>query len=310
LVATLTNAATGKTIINANVVVILDNVKTTFKTDSNGQVKVSTSDLAKNYVATISYAGNVKFNPSSTTVKSVENKTITSLSVVYDKETDEVVATLFNMATGNVIKGAKVVINIDGIKNSFTTDSNGQVKLSTGGLYPNRYTVNCSYAGNAKYGATSTTVNIAVDKFITIISANDTGGELVATLTNDITGKIINGAKLMVAINGIDYTLTTDSKGQIKVSTSDLAEGYTAIISYAGNAKYSPSAATLKSVENKAVTGLSTIYDSENCEVVVTLVNMATGNVIKGAKVVIDLDGVRNSLTSDVNGQVKVSSDG
>lgn len=74
---------------------------------------------------------------------------------------------------------------------------------------------------------------------------------LVATLkTND--GKLIKNANIIVNINGKKSVLTTDSNGQVKFSTNKLVpKTYTAVISFAGNAKYVNSSAKVKVVIKK-----------------------------------------------------------
>ena len=162
MVATLTNEY-GAPLSGANVMVNVNGVDYALKTNSKGQVKVSIADLdSKDYTATFSYAGNSKYYSAAVTINAAEGKTTTSISTVYSKETNELITTLTNTATGNGIKGAKVVVKINGVKNSLTTDSNGQVKISALELDPNTYTIISSYAGNSKYTATSKTETIFI----------------------------------------------------------------------------------------------------------------------------------------------------
>ena len=203
-----------------------------------------------------------------------------------------------------------MIVNINGENYTLKTNSNGQVKVSTASLTPGNYEVIISYAGNTKYNPTNAIASVVVYKAATSISAIDNGEELVATLTNEYAKTLVS-ANVVVNINGVDYSLKTNSKGQVKVSTSGLdPKVYTATISYAGNAKYNSASTTIKAAEGKTMTGLSTVYDDETGEVVTTLINTVTGNVIKGAKVTINIYGVKTSQFTDSNGQVRVSSEG
>ena len=96
----------------------------------------------------------------------IENKTTTTLSTVYDKETGEIVATLSNTATGAFIKGANVAIKVNGVKTTIKTDKNGQVKLSIIDLDAGEYSVDTSYAGNTKYDKSVTSITVV--KFDTV----------------------------------------------------------------------------------------------------------------------------------------------
>ena len=64
---------------------------------------------------------------------------------------------------------------------------------------------------------------------------------IVATLTNNAAGKLIQNANVKVDLNGETIAVKSNSKGQVIVSVADLPYGdYTATISYPGNSKYNP----------------------------------------------------------------------
>ena len=70
LTAILRNARTNKPVGNANIAITLNGITATFRTNSKGQITVSAEDLDEGtYVAVISYAGNSKYNPTSTVAK-------------------------------------------------------------------------------------------------------------------------------------------------------------------------------------------------------------------------------------------------
>ena len=312
LVATLTNEY-GQALVSANVVVNINGVDYTLKTNSKGQAKLSKSDLEiGTYTATVSYAGNNKYNPSNAsiviTVKSETNLAAPDVNVIYLDESGELVATLTN-AQGKALTSANVVVNLNGVDYALKTNSKGQVKVSTSDLTPKTYVATISYAGNSKYKPTSVTANVVVSKAATSISAIDDGENLVATLTNEY-GKALSSANVVVNLNGVDYALKTNSKGQVKISIADLdPKDYAATFSYAGNSKYNSAAVTINAAEGKTTTNISTVYSKETNELITTLTNTATGNGIKGAKVVVKINGVKNSLTTDSNGQVKISTE-
>ena len=68
----------------------------------------------------------------------------------------------------------------------------------------------------------------------------------------DANGKPISGASITVDLNG-EKTYSTDKKGQITVSTKELApKAYTAKITFKGNSKYDKSAKNVKVTVKKA----------------------------------------------------------
>ncbi len=64
---------------------------------------------------------------------------------------------------GKALSGAKVTVNINGAK-EYTTDSNGQIKVSTKGLVPKAYTAKIAFNGNTNYNASSLDVKVTVNK--------------------------------------------------------------------------------------------------------------------------------------------------
>ena len=248
IVATLTNGDTGKAIANVNVKVNLNGVTTTVKSNSKGQVTVSTADLPLGtYDATISYAGNSKYNPASTNI-SFAVKTKVIVTDIYG-DSDKLVATLTNGATGMPITNANMQVDINGVKTTAKSNSKGVITVLTAGLGLTKYTATISYAGNSKYNPSSATTTIDLNKANMVITYvyNANKKELVATLKNSKTGKAVSGANMVVDLNGVKTTLKSNSKGQITFSTAGMAKGtYVGTISYGGNDKYNPISAAFK----------------------------------------------------------------
>ena len=77
------------------------------------------------------------------------------------------------------------------------------------------------------------------------VKYGDANGKFIATLTN-AEGTPLS-ANIVINLNGVNYALKTNSKGQASVSTKDLEPGeYKATVTYKGNSKYAPSSATVK----------------------------------------------------------------
>ena len=306
LVATLTNVY-GTPLNGANVVISLDGTDYALKTNSKGQVKVSTADLSVgNYTATISYAGNAKYNPSSAAANVVVDKADMVISAVYDDANKQIVATLTNNATGNAVTNAKVNVDINGVNTTVKSNSKGKVVISTADLDVGDYTAILSYPGNGIYNPASTSVDFGVRNEMVISAVYDSiNKEIVGTLINNATGKVVINAKVNVDINGVNTTVKSNSNGQVKVSTADLpADEYIATISYRGNAKYNP-ASTSIDFSTKATIIISDIYGSSD-ELVATLTNSVTGNAVVNANVAVDIDGVTTTVKSNSKGKIKV----
>ena len=160
LVVNLINAETGNGITGANVVFTINGVKTTVKT-KQGQAKLSIGDAdPNNFNASISYGGNSKYLKSTASIKIVEGRIPTIISNVYDRQTQQVVATLTNNQTGQAIKGANVVFTVNGVKTTIKTDKLGQVKISVADLDIGTWSISSSYGGNSKYAKSTASINI------------------------------------------------------------------------------------------------------------------------------------------------------
>ena len=245
-----------------NVDVSLNGKTYTVRADSKGQISIPIGVLAPgSYVATISYKGNGNYNPSSATANVVVIKADTvivasDVSVVYRDPSGELVATITN------VYGKALAVNVDVSLNGETyivkADSKGQISIPIGVLAPGSYVATISYKGNMNYNPTTITTNVIVTKADTIITApgtsvkyKDTTNRTIGTITN-IYGKAL-GVYVTVKLKGVNYYVRANSKGQISISTSNLAPGkYTATITYAGNGNYNPTTKTAEITVNKA----------------------------------------------------------
>ena len=322
LVATLTS---GKGIpLSANIIVTLNGVKYTLKSNSQGQISISTADLAPGeYTATITYKGNSKYKPTSTTIKVTVNNKLTSSIVTADhfsvKQGDaysKIIATLTDEE--GVPLSDYMVVNLNGANYTLKSNSKGQISVSTGKLAIGAYKAKITYNGNSEYNPSTTTTKIYVtNKLTSVVSAedvgvkyNDTNGKFVATLTNSKGTPL--SANIVINLNGVNYKLKTNSKGQASVSTKDLKLGeYTAKITYNGNSKYNPSTTTAKvTVNNKLISVVSaedvTVKPGDaNGKFIATLTN--TEGIPLSANMEVNLNGKDYTLKSDSQGQIILS---
>ncbi|WP_405305340.1 hypothetical protein [Methanobrevibacter sp.] len=306
LIATLINEETDKPISDATITIVLNNVRNTLKTDSNGQAKLSIADLSPGtYTATVSYDGTAEYNSTNASVNFII-KTNTRLSVVYNDNTKELIANLVNDVTAQPILGAALGFKINNKYYTIKTDNSGLSKLSVADLPFGTYNAIVSYGGNTKYNPSSANVNVplkANTSFNVVYNANDK--ELIATLLNDVTGQTIKGATVAIILTNMRANLKTDANGQIKFSTNDLASGvYPTTVSYGGNTKYNSTKTTFDVVIN-VKTSISAVY--KNGILTATLINNASGQGINGADLLVSFGDVNYTVKTNTNGQAKVS---
>ncbi len=309
LTAGLFDNATGAPIVGADVIFTINGNNNTVKTDSEGQAKVSTADLAPgNYTAIISFNGNTLYDEASTNANVAVTNIPTSINAVYDEDAKELVATLTNNVTGQAIKNANVRFIVGDKKYTVKTDASGNAVYSTANLDAGTYTIIASYEGNSKYSPSSANVDVTI-KARTAISLDFNNGarEIVATLINDVTGQVIKNANVRFEVNGVKSTVKSDNNGQAKVSVANLALGtYEASASYIGNSKYIPSNESVNFTITKIMTTISQYYDEATQELVATLINSETGQAIKGATIVFNYNGVKTAAKTDKLGQARL----
>ena len=316
LVATLTNDATGQPIKGFTLRVKLDGVTYKLVTDANGQVKLSTADLAQGtYTATVTFNGGTKYNPSSTSIQVITSKDNVDILVedLFNRYGDvELGAFLVNHENNQSVKGATVGFKINGTTYTAKTDANGLAKVTISGLAPDTYSVVVSYNGNSKYNRASKTITVVVNKISTHINAyyDSQSNEIVATLFNDYTFDYVKGGTVGFVINKVKTLVVTDAKGMARLSLDgyDLSS-FKVTVSYAGNAKYFGSVRSVFGEVNKTATDISAAYDVEDNEIVVMVMNNETSQFIKGATVGIEINGVKNIVKTDANGFAKLAVD-
>ena len=282
LIATVTINLTGKGLSNVKTVLTLNGEKYITKTNKQGEAQFNITGLAGgNYSAVVSYGGNTKYLKSNVTVNIEVVKipiviSAEDVSVAYG-ENAIIIATLTNNVTGKAKTSANVVLTINDQKYKAKSDSNGQAIFDISGLKIGSYEAEISYGGNDKYLNASTTVNIEVTKTPIVISAEDVSvayGEdaiIVATLTNNVTGKAKTSANVVLTINDQKYKAKSDSNGQAIFNITGLKIGsYEAVISYGGNDKYLNASTTVNVEVTEIPTAVSSIYDASTNGIIAT----------------------------------------
>lgn len=164
LVATLKDS-NGNAISGATIVVNINGLKSVV-TDENGQIKVSTNNLApKTYSTSLSFDGSAGLTKSSAEVNIVVKKasvklTASAKSFKTTLKTKSYVITLKNNKNG-VMKNIKVSLKVNGKTYSANTNSKGQASIKITKLTKKgSYNAVITFAGNAYYNKLTKTVKI------------------------------------------------------------------------------------------------------------------------------------------------------
>ena len=206
---------------------------------------------------TVSFEGDKKY-------LAAENKTI---NVVVNRIKTELAAntitTTYNInkdlvitlkdSNGKALSGVKVSVDLNGAK-IYTTDSNGQVKVSTNSLAPKTYTAKITFNGNTIYDKSAKDVKVTVKKASPKITAKKKTFKTSVktkkyTITlKDNTGKPIKNAKVTLKVKGKTYKAKTNSKGKatFKITKLNKKGNYKATVTYKANKYYNKATKKVK----------------------------------------------------------------
>ena len=222
----------------------------------NGTI-ISVSNLsAGNYILNVTTIVDGNHNSVTKTANITVNKIKTVLSA-------NAVATVYNVnkylvitlkdVYGNPLNGVGISVDLNGAK-KYTTDANGQVKVSTKGLTPKTYTAKVTFNGDTNYEKSAKNVKVSVKKAASKIAAAKktfkakTKVKKYAAVLKDSTGKAIKNAKLTLKVKGKTYAAKTNSKGKavFKITKLNKKGTYKAVIKFNGDKYYAKSGKNTK----------------------------------------------------------------
>ncbi|MBR0270679.1 MAG: right-handed parallel beta-helix repeat-containing protein [Methanobrevibacter sp.] len=251
---------TGSEANGANVLFTLNNVIIANTTVEDGKA-VAAFKLNKNYnvgdytvTATLTKAG-FKSGSITANVQIVKSEIVVDVDDVVAKAGDTALfkATVTdvnnNTVSGVTVKFYRNIIYIG----SATTDANGvaatAIKIPVG--LSNKYTIIATVdnSNNYKQGSGDATLTISDDarQATKLTDSNITmtvkdGTRLSTTLT-DLAGNPISGANVIITLNGVPYTKTTDASGVASIALNLVSGEYTAQLLFNGTDNYAPSQA-------------------------------------------------------------------
>ena len=311
--------ANGNPISDAKLNVQLNGVNSTLTTDKDGKATIQTSGLSPDtYTANVAFAGDNIYKASRTTTEIIISKLNTSLTasdVVTDYNGGKSLVAVLKDENGNAVKDAQIKIVLGNVTETLTTDANGQVSLTTDGLVPNNYTATITFDGKDIYKASNTTAKVTVNKLETKLTAEyDANSKYIVATVKDANGNPVSGLKVGFAVDGVKY-VTTDANGKANYSTSGLVDKtYNVKVQAYGNEIYKDSNQETVTVSSTKVsttlTASDVVTDYNGGKSLVAVLKDENGNAVKDAQIKIVLGNVTETLTTDANGQVSLTTDG
>ncbi len=205
-----------------------------------------TFDAYGEYKVNATYVGldNVTVNNATITVNKIKTELSgNAITTTYNINKDLVIT--LKDSTGKALANVKLTVDLNGAK-TYTTDKNGQVKVSTKGLAPKTYTAKVTFNGNTNYAKSTKNVKVTVKKATPKLTAKKkTFKSSVKTKKYTVTlkdnvGKAIKKAKVTLKVKGKTYKATTNSKGKAVLKIKNLKKKgkYTAVIKFKGDKYY------------------------------------------------------------------------
>ncbi len=322
--ATLVRQGTSTGIGNKPVTFTVNGVSNTVNTDVNGVATwnyLISNMPAGPYTILANFAQDDYYVASSNTGTLTVNRIPTSLTVNgpsgFNGDTVGVTATLVRQGTSTGIGNKPVTFTVNGVSNTVNTDVNGVATWNylISNMPAGPYTILANFAQDDYYVASSNTGTLTVNRIPTSLTVNGPSGfngdtvGVTATLVRQGTSTGIGNKPVTFTVNGVSNTVNTDVNG---VATwnyliSNMPAGpYTILANFAQDDYYVASSNTGTLTVNRIPTSLTVNgpsgFNGDTVGVTATLVRQGTSTGIGNKPVTFTVNGVSNTVNTDVNG--------
>ena len=205
---------------------------------------------------------------------------------------------LHNLDVLEKVENTLVTLDINGVLH-YALINNGSALLSIDFNKAGLYSLTAYYKNNM-FTSNKVQFNFTVRPIYSVLTASSMTkvyGDSKKTLITlkDKNGKVISNAKITVLIGSKKIVLTTNSKGQARLSVNMAPKTYTVSINYGGNANYLKSSSTIAITIKKASSKIKASKKTFKLKVktkkyTITLKNQF-GKAIKKAKVKLRVGG-------------------
>ncbi len=301
---------------------VLDNLVT----DGAGQVTFSLNNLsAGSHSLSVEFSEDDAYSSSSAQVNVVINRFFTVIKADnVDAFVSDDLSLLVNLTDDENAPMAGYVVYLKengNVLDNLTTNSSGQVSFSLSDISAGSHILSVEFSGNRIYEGSAAQVTVAIDKYNSVIKAQDVEGytyqdiNLIVNLTDE-DNKAMAGYVVYLKENGVVLdNLTTDDNGQVSFLLNGLSEGsHVLYVEFMESRFYRGSSMQVSAVINKFNSVIKaddiTAYAIEDINL---LVNLTDGDnkPMAGCVVYLKENGaVIANLTTDNAGQVRFSLNG
>lgn len=192
----------------------------------------------------------------------------------------------------------------------------GQVQsnmIKISGLVPGKYILIVINAGDEYISPSSSSMVFEVSKLKTKLYASNVistynAKKFITVTLKDEKGKLLSKEKISIKINGKTKIVTTNTKGQAKLTTKGIVpKKYNALITFGGNKIYSKSTKTIKVKINKAKSYISakkkTFKRNKKTKKYTILLKNNNKKAIKKVKVYLKIKGKTYKAKTNAKGK-------
>ena len=313
------NNELGYGVNNQTIVVSVNGTTYKATTNDKGVATVKAKLNPGTYTVNYNYVGTGPYKSSSATSTIKVNKAydatfVVDNTVIYynNKESFDVTV----LTNNNVpVSNQKVYFTINGVTYARTTDKNGTAKMSIN-LDPGNYKVSYKFnATNYKEISDSSQISVIkgntsklVGKDTTI--GKDSGQKFKVTLkVGDVP---LAQRKVIINVNGVNYTRTTDNNGAASMAVNLNVGKYLVKYYYDGEKRISPSSGqAYVTVKERTATAFkwstTTTFDAGNNAVMQVTLLDASNKAISNAKVVFTISSKDYTATTNDKGVASLS---
>ena len=263
---TLTNS-NGDLLTNYTISLTIHGVTYTRNTDSNGIARLNINLHEGTYIISSVFSGDAYYHGSNQVNNVIIIKKTTTLTSngnlqEYYGEGKYYTVTLKDNTNTPLIKN--ITIRVNGAEYLRTTNNNGQANLQIN-LPPGTYNIQATYNGDDYYASSSCSNTVNVNKIDTYITSSNLveyygeGKYYAITLKDHNNQPLVK--EVIISVNGVNYSRTTDSNGQTSLKINLPPGTYNIITNYNGDNYYSASSSSKLITVNKKTTSLTSNGD-------------------------------------------------
>ena len=211
--------------------------------------------LPDKYDIIVAYSGDECFLNTTATATLKVNKIatqITSPAVTATYNSAKYLTITLKDSTGKAVSGAKVTVNLNGIK-TYATDKNGQIKINVATMVPKTYSAKITFAGDDIYTESAAAAKVIVKKAKAKIVAKKKTFKKAKkvkkyTITLKSGKKPIKKVKVTLKIKKKTYKAKTNARGKATFKIKKLTKKgtYKATIKFKGNKYYNKATKKVK----------------------------------------------------------------